>query len=89
MVISATGAIINNPQIDSLRQVLKEKKGIHTLVSVIENTDQELPFEVDEQVPLSLLENWISDDFNSSKTYVFTRRINDEIDCSQILYSDW
>ena len=55
----------------SFKTILKEKKGIHTLVSVIENTDQELPFEVDEQVPLSLLENWISDDFNSSKTYVF------------------
>jgi molybdopterin/thiamine biosynthesis adenylyltransferase/rhodanese-related sulfurtransferase len=51
--------------------LLKEERGKYTLVSVIENTDQELPFGVDEQVPLSLLENWISDDFNSSKTYVF------------------
>lgn len=53
------------------KDILKEGKKEYVIVSVIENTDQELPFKVDEKAPLSLLEDWISDDFNNSKNYIF------------------
>ena len=55
----------------NFKDILKSKNKEYNIVSVIENTDQELPFKVDEKVPLSILEDWISDDFNNSKNYIF------------------
>lgn len=60
---------------DDFKFFLKKKNKEFRIVSVVENTDQELPFIVDEKVPLSLLEDWILDDFDNSKNYIFVCNI--------------
>ena len=57
-------------QID-FKSLLNQESHNFKLVSVIENESQELPFDIDERVPISILEDWISTDFDETKEYVF------------------
>lgn len=53
------------------QKIVDEEHRVWNIISVIENTNQELPFEVDEKAPLSEFDDWISTQFNSEKNYIF------------------
>ena len=56
---------------DDFKVVLNNQNTSHTIVSVIENINQDLPFEVDFKAPLSEFEDWILENFDENKRYVF------------------
>ena len=53
------------------KDILENSKNEYSVVSVIENVVQKLPFVVDEKVPLSEFEDWIQEGFEESKKYIF------------------
>lgn len=55
----------------TFKGVLKKSKKEYSIVSVIENVEQELPFVVDEKVPLSEFEDWIQEGFKEPQKYIF------------------
>lgn len=55
----------------AFKDILENSKNEYSVVSVIENVEQELPFAVDEKVPLSEFEDWIQEGFEESQKYIF------------------
>lgn len=68
------------------KEIISAVKREYKIISVIENTDQELPFKVDAKAPLSDLEDWIADEFNEREQYLFVcnRGISSMIAVTQI-----
>ncbi|OIQ40928.1 MAG: molybdopterin biosynthesis protein MoeB [Bacteroidetes bacterium MedPE-SWsnd-G1] len=68
------------------KNILESGEDVFEIVSVIENTSQDLPFKVDVKTPLSDLEDWISEDFDENKKYIFicNRGISSMIAATQI-----
>ncbi len=78
------------------KELMSQKKHSFKIVSVIENPEQEIPFDVDEKTPLSSFEDWISNTFIESNNYIFvcnkgilsmiaTQQIQDEFPQTTVL----
>ena len=55
---------------EDFQQILNDNSREWKLISVIENTNQDLPFNVDEKAPLSDFDSWISRKFKRNENYI-------------------
>lgn len=56
---------------EAFEEVLDNSEKNFELISVIEDTLQQLPFEVDDQIPLSTFDTWLKEGADASKDYIF------------------
>lgn len=53
------------------KEILNQENQTFKVISVLEDLNQEIPFTVSQKVPLSEIENWISNDFDELSSYIF------------------
>lgn len=72
--------------VKAFKKLLDDERTTYQIISVIENSEQETPFQVDAKAPLSEFDTWISDEFNENEKYIFVcnRGISSKIAASQL-----